>query len=216
MIRELGDVRFPGERAGGGTAHTSRPERRVEQRRWTRTIEHGSYSRVPQLGVKLLSAGLGSEHCILEVLRLSGCLITEEGCKSLASALSSNPSRLRELDVSYNHPGDSGVKLLSAGLEDPHCRLETLRLDNIGPQWMGPGLRKYSCKLTLSATASTSMLALKQIPDFDSWLSAMFVLTGCEETLNDEDMRREVNSDVSFYRHHRADTKQIQSHRTHI
>uniref|UniRef100_A0A3Q1ERG1 SPRY-associated domain-containing protein n=1 Tax=Acanthochromis polyacanthus TaxID=80966 RepID=A0A3Q1ERG1_9TELE len=59
--------------------------------------------------------------------RLSGCLVTEEGCSSLASALSFNPSHLRELDLSYNHPGDSGVKLLSAGLEDPQWRLETLK-----------------------------------------------------------------------------------------
>uniref|UniRef100_A0A3Q2ZWK9 SPRY-associated domain-containing protein n=1 Tax=Kryptolebias marmoratus TaxID=37003 RepID=A0A3Q2ZWK9_KRYMA len=56
------------------------------------------------------------------------CLITEEGCASLASALSSNPSHLRELDLSYNHPGDSGVKLLSAGLKDPLWRLDILRL----------------------------------------------------------------------------------------
>uniref|UniRef100_A0AAQ4S8I4 SPRY-associated domain-containing protein n=1 Tax=Gasterosteus aculeatus aculeatus TaxID=481459 RepID=A0AAQ4S8I4_GASAC len=66
---------------------------------------------------------------ILCVCRLSGCLITEEGCASLASALSSNPSHLKELDLSYNHPGDSGVKLLSAGLEGPHWRLETLRYE---------------------------------------------------------------------------------------
>ena len=59
--------------------------------------------------------------------RLSGCLITQEGCASLASALSSNPSHLRELDLSYNHPGDSGAALLSAGLEDPRWRLDTLR-----------------------------------------------------------------------------------------
>ena len=64
---------------------------------------------------------------VLCVSRLSGCLVSEEGCASLASALSSNPSHLRELDLSYNHPGDSGVKLLSAGLEDPPWRLETLR-----------------------------------------------------------------------------------------
>uniref|UniRef100_A0AAQ4PPH6 NACHT domain-containing protein n=1 Tax=Gasterosteus aculeatus aculeatus TaxID=481459 RepID=A0AAQ4PPH6_GASAC len=87
-----------------------------------------SNNRLQDSGVKLLSAGLKSPHCKLETLRLSGCLITEEGCASLASALSSNPSHLRELDLSYNHPGDSGVKLLSAGLEDPHWRLETLRV----------------------------------------------------------------------------------------
>ncbi|KAL0152916.1 hypothetical protein M9458_051745, partial [Cirrhinus mrigala] len=45
--------------------------------------------------------------------RLSQCLVTAEGCAALASALSSNPSHLRELDLSYNHPGDSGVKLLN-------------------------------------------------------------------------------------------------------
>ncbi|CAI5657565.1 unnamed protein product [Oreochromis niloticus] len=78
-------------------------------------------------GVKLLSEGLKSPHCTLETLSLSGCLITEEGCTSLASALSSNPSHLRELDLSYNHPGGSGMKLLSAGLKDPGWRLDTLR-----------------------------------------------------------------------------------------
>ncbi|XP_036453732.1 NLR family CARD domain-containing protein 3-like [Colossoma macropomum] len=52
--------------------------------------------------------------------RLSGCMITDEGCSSLASALKSNPSHLRELDLTYNHPGESGVKLLSDVLEDPH------------------------------------------------------------------------------------------------
>uniref|UniRef100_A0A3B4VG56 NACHT LRR and PYD domain-containing protein n=1 Tax=Seriola dumerili TaxID=41447 RepID=A0A3B4VG56_SERDU len=72
----------------------------------------------------LLSAGLADPDWRLEVLRMSGCLITEEGCAYLASALSSNPSHLRELDLSYNHPRDSGVKLLSAGLADPDWRLE--------------------------------------------------------------------------------------------
>uniref|UniRef100_UPI0037E9956C NLR family CARD domain-containing protein 3-like isoform X2 n=1 Tax=Semicossyphus pulcher TaxID=241346 RepID=UPI0037E9956C len=76
-------------------------------------------------GVKLLSAGLENLNCNLNTLWLSGCLITEEGCASLASALSS--SHLRELDLSYNHPGDSGVKLLSAGLEDPLWNLNRLR-----------------------------------------------------------------------------------------
>uniref|UniRef100_A0A3B4ZTF4 NACHT domain-containing protein n=1 Tax=Stegastes partitus TaxID=144197 RepID=A0A3B4ZTF4_9TELE len=78
-------------------------------------------------GVKLLATGLASPHCRLETLRLSGCLVTEEGCAALVAALSANPSYLRELDLSYNHPGDSGVKLLSAGLKDPQWRLDTLR-----------------------------------------------------------------------------------------
>uniref|UniRef100_A0A4W5Q4K4 SPRY-associated domain-containing protein n=1 Tax=Hucho hucho TaxID=62062 RepID=A0A4W5Q4K4_9TELE len=81
----------------------------------------------------------------LTLCRLSGCLVTEEGCASLASALRSNPSHLRELDLSYNHPGDSGVRLLSAGLEDPHCRLEKLNVEHGGENTMKPGLRKCEC-----------------------------------------------------------------------
>uniref|UniRef100_A0AAQ4QYD9 B30.2/SPRY domain-containing protein n=1 Tax=Gasterosteus aculeatus aculeatus TaxID=481459 RepID=A0AAQ4QYD9_GASAC len=111
-------------------------------------------------GVKLLSAGLEIPHCELETLRLSGCLITEEGCASLASALSSNPSHLRELDLSYNHPGDSGVKLLSAGLEDPHWRLESLRVEPDGVRWLTPGLRKYSCELTIDTNTVNKHLKL--------------------------------------------------------
>ncbi|KAL0159090.1 hypothetical protein M9458_047166, partial [Cirrhinus mrigala] len=50
----------------------------------------------------------------------------EEGCASLALALRSNPSYLRELDLGSNKPQDSGVKLLSELLEDPECKLEKL------------------------------------------------------------------------------------------
>ncbi|XP_075946224.1 NACHT, LRR and PYD domains-containing protein 3-like [Anarhichas minor] len=108
-----------------------------------------SNNHLQDSGVTLLSAGLESPHCTLETLSLSGCLITEQGCASLVSALSANPSHLRELDLSYNHPGDSGVKLLSAGLDDPHWRLETLRVEPAGVRWFRPGLRKYCCELTL-------------------------------------------------------------------
>uniref|UniRef100_A0A7N6BW01 B30.2/SPRY domain-containing protein n=1 Tax=Anabas testudineus TaxID=64144 RepID=A0A7N6BW01_ANATE len=111
-------------------------------------------------GVKLLSAGLENPHCKLETLRLSGCLITETGCASLASALSSNPSHLRELDLSYNHPGDSGVKLLSAGLDDPHWRLDTLRVEPGGVRWLRPGLRKYFCQLTIDTNTVNRRLRL--------------------------------------------------------
>uniref|UniRef100_A0A8C7TNY1 B30.2/SPRY domain-containing protein n=1 Tax=Oncorhynchus mykiss TaxID=8022 RepID=A0A8C7TNY1_ONCMY len=113
-------------------------------------------------GVKLLSAGLKNPHCKLETLRLSGCLVTEEGCASLVSALRSNPSHLRELDLSYNHPGDSGVRLLSAGLEDPHCRLEKLNVEHGGENRMKPGLRKYVCDLTLDLNTVNRLLSLSE------------------------------------------------------
>ncbi len=61
------------------------------------------------------------------VCRLSGCMVTEEGCGFVSSALSSNPSHLRELDLSYNHPGQSGVQLLNDRLKDPNCSLQTLK-----------------------------------------------------------------------------------------
>ncbi|KAF1371936.1 hypothetical protein PFLUV_G00275530 [Perca fluviatilis] len=109
---------------------------------------------------KLISVGLKSPHCKLENLSLSGCLISEEGCSSLVSALSSNPSHLRELDLSYNHPGDSGVKLLSAGLKDPLWTLDTLRVEPAGVRWLTPGLRKYSYELTLDKNTVNRKLKL--------------------------------------------------------
>ncbi|CAI5657164.1 unnamed protein product [Oreochromis niloticus] len=111
-------------------------------------------------GVNLLSFGLKSPNCTLESLRLSGCLIRDEGCTSLASSLSSNPSHLRELDLSYNHPGGSGMELLSAGLKDPRWRLDTLRVEPAGVRWLTPGLRKYFCQLTIDTNTVHTNLQL--------------------------------------------------------
>ncbi|KAM6894016.1 stonustoxin subunit alpha-like [Xenentodon cancila] len=97
---------------------------------------------------------------VLCVCRLSGCLLTSDGCASLVSALSSNPSHLRELDLSYNHPGESAVKLLSAGLEDPRWRLDTLRVEPAGPRWLRPGLRKYSCQLSIDTNTVNNNIKL--------------------------------------------------------
>ncbi|XP_061576690.1 NLR family CARD domain-containing protein 3-like isoform X1 [Cololabis saira] len=95
-------------------------------------------------GLEKLCPGLESPHCHLESLRLSGCLISEEGSSSLVSALTSNPSHLKELDLSYNHPGESAGKLRSRR-EDPHWRLDTLRVEPAGQRWLTPGLRKSAC-----------------------------------------------------------------------
>ncbi|KAL6482421.1 hypothetical protein MHYP_G00105010 [Metynnis hypsauchen] len=111
-------------------------------------------------GVVQLSEGLRSSQCKLKTLRLSGCMITEEGCSSLASALDSNPSHLRELDLSYNHPGESGVRQLNERQKDPNFKLEIFNTDHGGEERVKPGLRKYACELTLDAdTAHTDLQA---------------------------------------------------------
>ncbi|XP_048022601.1 NLR family CARD domain-containing protein 3-like isoform X2 [Megalobrama amblycephala] len=66
------------------------------------------------------------------LVQLSKCGVTVKGCAALASALRSNPSQLRELDLSLNTVGDRGVKLLSDLLKDPHCKLEKLWLSKCG------------------------------------------------------------------------------------
>uniref|UniRef100_A0A9J7X1H5 NACHT domain-containing protein n=1 Tax=Cyprinus carpio carpio TaxID=630221 RepID=A0A9J7X1H5_CYPCA len=82
--------------------------------------------------VNLLSDVLQNPHCKLEKLWLNDCDIKDEGCAALASALRSNPSHLRQLNLSLNKIGDSGVTLLSAVLKDPRCKLEILRLRDCG------------------------------------------------------------------------------------
>nr|XP_021325109.1 protein NLRC5 isoform X15 [Danio rerio] len=71
---------------------------------------------------------LKKSTCKLERLRLRYCSIQADDCTDLASALKSNPSHLRELDLSGNNLGDSGVKKLSDLLINQQFKLEKLRL----------------------------------------------------------------------------------------
>ncbi|XP_051742923.1 NACHT, LRR and PYD domains-containing protein 12-like isoform X40 [Ctenopharyngodon idella] len=80
--------------------------------------------------VNQIAALLQDKHCRLNTLTLSGCSITEKQCVILTSALKSNLSHLRELDLSRNKIGNTGVKHLCDVLKDSHCKLERSRLSN--------------------------------------------------------------------------------------
>ncbi|XP_063042975.1 NLR family CARD domain-containing protein 3-like [Engraulis encrasicolus] len=81
--------------------------------------------------MKLLIDLLQDPDCKLQTLRLMSCSITAEGCAALTSALTSNPSsHLKDLHLSDNKLGDSGVKHISTLLSNPDCKLQTLRLVN--------------------------------------------------------------------------------------
>ncbi|KAI3363896.1 hypothetical protein L3Q82_001490 [Scortum barcoo] len=109
----------------------------------------------------LKDAGVNAAVCwTAESTVLSGCNLSERSCEALASVLSSHSCNLRELDLSNNDLKDSGVKLLSAGLQSPHCKMEILSVDHGGEQRLEPGMRKYACGLTLDPNTTHRYIKL--------------------------------------------------------
>ncbi|XDV23337.1 hypothetical protein PO909_027944, partial [Leuciscus waleckii] len=99
--------------------------------------------------VNQISALLQDKHFKLNTLILCGCSITEKQCLSMTSALCSNLSHLRELDLSGNELKNKGVTHLSDILTDVRCKLERLRL--------------RSCKMTDEGCSAVTS-ALKSNP----------------------------------------------------
>ncbi|XP_049322201.1 uncharacterized protein LOC107197484 isoform X2 [Astyanax mexicanus] len=73
---------------------------------------------------------LKDPHCRTETLRLNSSSITGKGCAVLSSALMSNPSHLKELDLSGNELGNDGVTQISHLLKMSNCKLSQLNLSD--------------------------------------------------------------------------------------
>ncbi|XP_016117229.1 ribonuclease inhibitor-like [Sinocyclocheilus grahami] len=88
-------------------------------------------------------------QCKLEKLDLCRCSITEKQCLILTSALKSNPSHLRELDLSWNQIRNTGVNHLCDVLKESHCKLERLSL--------------YDCDITDVSSLTQSLTNTKAL-----------------------------------------------------
>ncbi|XP_051901950.1 NACHT, LRR and PYD domains-containing protein 12-like [Pristis pectinata] len=78
-------------------------------------------------GVKLLSAALRNSDCKIQKLGFYNNGLTGSCIKDLVSSLNTNRS-LTELDLGDNELGDYGVKLISAALRKPECKIKKLEI----------------------------------------------------------------------------------------
>uniref|UniRef100_A0A3Q3S9T4 NACHT LRR and PYD domain-containing protein n=1 Tax=Mastacembelus armatus TaxID=205130 RepID=A0A3Q3S9T4_9TELE len=94
-----------------------------------RHLDLGYKRDLQDRGVQQLCGGLQKNRKLVfaYLFRLRSCSLSETSCGYLVSALKSNPSYLRELDLSHNNLQDPGVQQLCDLVQSPHCRLETLR-----------------------------------------------------------------------------------------
>ncbi|XP_078810631.1 NACHT, LRR and PYD domains-containing protein 12-like isoform X2 [Oryzias latipes] len=94
-------------------------------------------NRLQDSGMKHLCGLLPSPECNLKALGLENCKLSAVSCSFLGPALTSNPSHLIDLDLSYNEVEDSGLTQLCGFLESPQSKLKNLRLKDCGLSGVG-------------------------------------------------------------------------------
>uniref|UniRef100_A0A673VC87 NLR family pyrin domain containing 1 n=1 Tax=Suricata suricatta TaxID=37032 RepID=A0A673VC87_SURSU len=100
--------------------------------------------------VQSLCEALKAPSCRLETVRLAGCGLSAEGCKDLASGLSTSRT-LTELELSFNSILDAGAEHLCGGLARPGCGLRRLLL-------VGCGLTSGCCRALASTLGAGPLL----------------------------------------------------------
>ncbi|XP_059399855.1 NACHT, LRR and PYD domains-containing protein 3-like isoform X2 [Carassius carassius] len=80
-------------------------------------------------GVKQLNDILQDQNCQVKTLRFLGP-VAEEACQYVTGIVGKNPLLLRELNLSERKLGDTRVNQIAALLQDKHCKLNTLNLNN--------------------------------------------------------------------------------------
>ncbi|XP_072894687.1 NACHT, LRR and PYD domains-containing protein 3-like [Hemitrygon akajei] len=88
-------------------------------------------NRLGNTGVKQLLRVLNNSECKIQKLGLKNNSFTASCAKNLACILRTNHSLIK-LELDNNKLEDSGVKLLSEALQNPHCKIQELRLCRIG------------------------------------------------------------------------------------
>ncbi|XP_055501429.1 NACHT, LRR and PYD domains-containing protein 3-like isoform X2 [Leucoraja erinacea] len=121
--------------------------------RVNRTLTHLDLSSnvIQDTGMNVLSMALMDPSCSIQSLRFSDTKLTPTCCEKLANVLITNQT-LRELDLSMNALGDSGVQALSIALKNPRCQLETLGLKQTS-------LTDGCCNKLMAALCTTQTIA---------------------------------------------------------
>uniref|UniRef100_UPI00398EB9D2 NLR family CARD domain-containing protein 3-like n=1 Tax=Pristiophorus japonicus TaxID=55135 RepID=UPI00398EB9D2 len=120
--------------------------------RINRTLTHLDLSSnvIQDSGINILSMALMDPSCSIQSLLMTDTKLTPTCCEKLASVFVRNLT-LRELDLSKNKLGDSGVRALSTALKEPHCKLETLGLKQTS-------LTDECCEKLMTALSTTQTI----------------------------------------------------------